>query len=366
MKTKKNTSFIWITVVFSVLCLCSGLFFPSCKPAYREPDPASSFRRIYDKPDLHHYKGIDIREMEAGGYIILGQVNRNPYLLRVDKNGDYLWDTGLIAMQRYKSPSKDIFIFEQGNQTRTYSFFCLKKMDKIWVHVLLVFNETGTELVPGAPGEVLYLSIAGEEQGFYQWVDILQVSKTGANDMVTMYVLNKSGDNGVIGSVEGDFDGNASEPDTLRRSYNCYQRHPNLDPRHHFIREFDNGKGYYYHTYRDKKAGAPGNDCFEILLKTRDNEANELETSRYPITNPFIALEWHLDEAGENTLSGARIEDSIMYYLVNTPVHAIGSEKGFAALEMEEKRPVYIETTGTGGSMVTGRCCYYTSGFFFS
>ncbi|MCP5101983.1 MAG: hypothetical protein GY950_01325, partial [bacterium] len=104
-------------LIGSTILLC--LYLVSCNPKFTEPESGTSFQKIYHKDDLFTYSAIDVQQTRDGGYIILGTVGEAPYLLRVDNEGNYMWDTAPGAFNGCRLPSASLLIInspDQGDQ----------------------------------------------------------------------------------------------------------------------------------------------------------------------------------------------------------------------------------------------------------
>ncbi|MCU0390809.1 MAG: hypothetical protein MUE81_06790 [Thermoflexibacter sp.] len=92
--------------------------------------PSKSFNKIYNESSFSDFQAIDVVQTQDEGYIILGTIENSfaeqndvPYILRIDKEGNYLWDTKLDKqLEAYISPIPNLKA-NQGN----YHFFCFKK-----------------------------------------------------------------------------------------------------------------------------------------------------------------------------------------------------------------------------------------------
>lgn len=124
--------------------------------------PSESFNKIYNEPSFSDFQAIDIVQMEDGGYLILGSVENSfagqsdvPYVLRTDKEGNFLWDTKLdVNLAKYTNPIPNLRI-SQG----AYHFFCVQK-DAL-TPVLLRINDSNKKVeqvrvYPQIEGDLVY------------------------------------------------------------------------------------------------------------------------------------------------------------------------------------------------------------------
>lgn len=124
--------------------------------------PFESFNKVYNEPSFSDFQAIDIVQMEDGGYLILGSVENSfagqsdvPYVLRTDREGNFLWDTKLdVNLAKYTNPIPNLRA-SQG----IYHFFCIKK-DAL-TPVLLRINDASKKveearIYPQIDGDLVY------------------------------------------------------------------------------------------------------------------------------------------------------------------------------------------------------------------
>ncbi len=325
-----------------------GVF--SCNPEFTEPDPSLSFRRIYDKSTTMHYLGIDIKQTTDNGYGILGVVDREPYLLKVDKNGDFLWDTDNGQLVAYRDPVPTLLASVLDGQREAFFFFCLKKTGLEWTPILLRYtrdDQTCTEY-----------SLQFDDNSFFtESVSLLKAVEVNSgifllmvveNDGDTLHLLEVNTAGRIIGHLEHTV------------SNNCFYAYDVEDQRYHHAGRITNSPLFYYQTFMDNDIlGAPGKleeDCFSTGLGLVGGADLNAE---YSLNIPFLALTWHVptnfsvDEAVSNTengpdseitMSGARITDDIVYYFVNKKNTELVNEKGEMVAQVNHEKGVYMLT----------------------
>jgi len=109
--------------------------------------PSESFNKIYNESSFSDFQAIDVVQMEDGGYLILGSVENSfagrsdvPYILRTDKEGNFLWDTKSEAnLTQYTNPIPNL-----RASRGIYHFFCIKK--DVLTPVLLRVNDANKKI----------------------------------------------------------------------------------------------------------------------------------------------------------------------------------------------------------------------------
>lgn len=151
MKILTYISFIVLSFLFS--CQNSS-----------EIAPEQKFNKIYSENSFSDFDGIDILQTDDGGYCILGITDNSfsqqlgiPYLLRTDKEGNFLWDSkSNSAFQLYSNPIPNL-----KNKDNSYFFFCRRILDKVIVLIKVNDAQKNLEVVsqfPDLKGDIVYVS----------------------------------------------------------------------------------------------------------------------------------------------------------------------------------------------------------------
>jgi len=86
------------------------MFFFSCQiekntqPTKEEPSNEESFFKLYDLKDTSSYLPYDIKQTSDGGYLILALRDNNPYLLKTDREGNFLQECINSNLENYAAP----------------------------------------------------------------------------------------------------------------------------------------------------------------------------------------------------------------------------------------------------------------------
>lgn len=333
------------TFTFLVLCLVAA-----CNPEYKDANPGDSFRKIYDKSDNSHYIGLDVAQTTDGGYIILGEVNRAPYLLRVDEQGRFLWDTAFTLSVDYRDPATGILIRESANPGGIeYYFFCIRTTGLFDAPWLLKFYEKDKRLVNTAPEEIQLccppldyshlVPIRAAKIGDDRFLLLAQY-KNGLD--LTLLKINTLG--AVLDSEEHPYPGS------------CVIDYKPGDNRCQIAASLSDHSRSFFQTFRrEVKEGSLADlitFCFMTAMIDAADSADKY-IAEFELAKPFIAMEWHGAAGDSSTLSGARIEDGLVHYLVNVPIREADTyEGGEVLLEVDESLPVYIQTAMSGGEEI--------------
>lgn len=126
--------------------------------------PDLKFNKIYNENSFSDFDAIDILQTSDGGYCILATTDNSflqqlgiSYLIRTDKEGNFLWDIKTAnATQSYFNP-----IANFKNKDNDYFFFCRRNTDK--AIVLLKVSDTEktwseSKQFPELKGDLVYTS----------------------------------------------------------------------------------------------------------------------------------------------------------------------------------------------------------------
>jgi hypothetical protein len=337
--------------VFLFLCMCFGFVFFSCNPKSTGIIPSNSFQKIYDMSDIYSFTAIDIKQTMDGGYIILGEIGV-PYLLKVDKNGDYMWDTIYynVNLQNYGGPIPEILIIKQG-QREEYYFFCNEKWN---------LRDEGSRLVvllkasedQNQPLEVKLPD--GSDEAFENNFIFrpMHASTTTDTGILLIGSDEKSSENLV---VHMKMDGSQEAPYMREKYFNpCITLYTFNSKRLHISGTFRSmGKDYiYFQSFSNELYGNMRYPiCFGIrILALTDIKPFEIEFQKEPffLRCPLIALEldgteWNGRQWDGLKVSGVRIEDSVVIFYVNRKITDMDLGHGISQHELSDTKWVYIK-----------------------
>lgn len=331
-KIKVNGGFLILFVILFVIPVLSVVL-SSCNPGQEEVEvlPGESFDRIYDKPDTTNYLAMDIKRTGDNHYIMLGINEGVPYLLKVNRNGDYVWDMRveeqLIGMTWFVAPATEIL--KVGN---TYYVFCLEASETIVKPALLKVEDMGEVY---GPVETVSLEDTVLDRNFIYPMDAV------ATDDCCLLVLtvNAFTAQGILLKI------NPAEADRKilwekkLDSYHpfCGNAYPFMDRRYHFIRPREstgNNPDYYFQSYStEDQFSNPGAPCFSIRMI--DSLDNGNVSGIYKMINPLIAMIWK-----DDTAFGAFIENEAVSLFTNKEILDMGHISGGefqAELKIDEK-----------------------------
>lgn len=316
MRTGKSIIFL----LFVFLCLASV----SCDPKYTGTDPSESFVRVYDKPDKSSYIAVDIKQLPDGGYIILAMVGHTPYILKLDKQGEFLWDTAVDTFSGYIDPIPNILVFN-----REYYFFCSKapgiNMNQPIALLKLIETDTG-------PGEMTEVALGGNT-GTSEYI-IPMDAKITPGEKILLLALDGFFNKTVI--LETGRDGSTVWENDYPFDFVCANTYPVTDKRYHFIELVETAWGSYYNfqsfTDTSEEYGYPY--CFGI---TGTSPWDGSFTGTYIPDTPFIAVDW-----SGYTAAGAFIHDNTISFFINFPPE-YAAWYNVQQSELSESKPVCIK-----------------------
>ena len=357
-RKKIDTNIVFILIVFFFLCL----FFFSCNPKSAGIDASESFSRIYNKTDTHSYNSVDIKQTMDGGYIILGENRKGePYLLKVDKNGDYMWDTVYDEdLKNYEDPISDLLIIKQG-QREEYYFFCNEKWNR---------SKKGSRLVAllkasenqNQPVEVKLPDCTDEAlENIFNLKDIfifrpLHASITSDTGILLVGADEQSRDTLV---VQMKMDG-SEKASCKREKYcdPCITLFPFNNKRNHLSGTFKTmGHDYiYYQSFSSETYKAKYPVCLgiRILAPTdiKPPDGNFLEEPRF-LKCHFIEMEldgtdWDGSKWDGLKVSGARKEQEIIVFYVNYKITDLAAADEILQPDSIDSKRVYVKAAAGG------------------
>lgn len=113
-------------------------------------DPKSSFIKIYnDESFSSAYIPMDIVEAGGKGFFILSAYEGwNTYILRIDENGEFLWDSQLP--ENYVNPINGLYYRDNA-----FYFFCMDDLS-LGTYLMKVTDQTRSAAVERTYGDIVY------------------------------------------------------------------------------------------------------------------------------------------------------------------------------------------------------------------
>lgn len=351
-----------ILPVFLCLCIC----FISCNPKSTEIDPEESFSKIYDRSDAITYTSVDIKQTMDEGYIILGKnVEHEPYLLKVDKNGDYMWDIDYNEYSKdydYKDPISDLLIMKQG-QREEYYFFCNEEWNSRGrgsrVVVLIKASENQNQPVevplPDGPQNAFRNNFMFRP---------FHASITSDTSILLVGVDEQSRETLVVQMKIDDID--VKEVSYKRERYYdpCITLFTLQNKRNHLSGTFKT-MGYDYIYYQSFSNETYGEKAYPVCLGIRilaptDIKPFEDNFLKKPLFLKchFIEMEldgtdWESSNWDDLRVSGVRKEKEIIVFYVNFKISdfkkkEMDEEGGIFQPELIDSKRVYVKDTASG------------------
>lgn len=322
---KKNTFILWALLG---LCLASL----SCDPKFTRADPSESFSKLYDVVgELIHLEAVDIKQTPDGGYIILGKLETVPYLLRVDRQGNFLWDAReeFLPSATYLYPIPEIYILNQAGGL-TYFHFCRKRSpDGASTAIALL------KVIETAPSRSFAeVPLTGEHMGNH--FDIPLDAKTTPDQKMLLLAVDGFSNHVLFSKINPD--GSPVWEKMFPFSFACANVYPVLGQGNHFFESLEHSGNLFYsfqsYLPRDSTLFPV---CFGI---TAVNPADGTPFEQFPVASPFIALHRH-----GFTASGAILVEDAVYFFVNTRMdQELGPDNLLLQFELIASRPLYIRT----------------------
>jgi hypothetical protein len=330
---RKDMSMVFVLpVLLGFLCLCFFFCFLSCKlkSTDTEIDPAQKFSKIYDKDDKSNYTAVDIKQTGDGGYIILGRKDNHSYLLRVNGQGLFQWDTANDEdLKIYTNPIADLIIFDQE-----YYFFCNGRDEEVEylkpIALLKASEDDHKTREVELSGDITDIDVAS----------LLSATVT-PDDRFLLVSFDEDYSELVVSKIDNQYE---SEVQSYEIFYECAYLHPFKDKRFHIsgMMEPSGSQYYFFQSYWEGGVDEYPT-CFSITAFEDDFQSEPL-----PLDTPFIAME--LDGAGWDgtgwegiKISGARIDNGIISFFVNTQLKDVDGEEGDPQTELIASKAAYVK-----------------------
>jgi hypothetical protein len=285
------------------------------------------------------------------GYIILGEVDRHPYLLQVDTAGEFSWATDPNAFADYKNPIPGLLIYGEH-----YYFFCNKIFGTALIPTLLKCSKN-----TGEYDEVTFAEDLFQVEGVYvndknRTILPLHASKT-PDDKILLLAFDEP--NGRILLRIMDFKGTR----ILKYKHDNYFQdicridYPIRDKRLHFTGLDTTGNNFYYfQSFSRKQNYVEDNVCFRFAKMSpvtgeyikKDPVNGESIENPFSIQKPLIVMKWHNSER----FSAACVDNNLVSYFVNSNLDELTEKEGHPQYESIETESVYIETMEIKGKEV--------------
>jgi hypothetical protein len=319
---KKNTFILWTLLG---LCLVSL----SCDPKFTPGDPAESFSKVYDITDeLIVLEAVDMKQTPDGGYIILGKLENVPYLLRVDRAGNFLWEVReeFFPFAAYLHPIPGISILNQP-EGLTYFLFCSKQTADGTSSTIALLKVIETDPSRGFTEVPLTLEHPGGS------FDIPLDAKRTPDQKMLLLAVDAFSNQVLFSKINPD--GSPVWEKMFPFSFACANMYPVLDQRNHFFESMEHGENpfYSFQSYLPRD-GVPFPGCFGITLV---NPVDGTPFETFPVPLPFIALHRH-----GFTASGAILVEGAVYFFIDTRIdREFGQENLLLQFDLIASRPVY-------------------------
>jgi hypothetical protein len=227
-----------------------------------------------------------------------------------------------------------------------YYLFCLKASEAFWPTILLKFCEKDRRLVNTVPEEIAlsekyYIPVRAAKIGDDRFLLLAQYKSSFDIALLKINPL------GVVTHAE--------EHPYLG---SCYFDYKPGDNRYHIAASLSGESKCFFQTFKRKVEEGALADALQICFMTAvtdTSDSTDTYIAEFELAKPFIAMEWqwHGDAGESSTLSGARVEDGLIHYLVNVPIQGVDDYKGGETLnELDESLPVYIQTATSGGEEI--------------
>ncbi len=357
MGNQKKIRFVYLLPLF--LCWCVA----SCDLKSTKTNPGESFRKVYDKNSTTIYTALDIKQT-ADGYIILGMVETHPYLLKVDNQGDFSWDTENIKdFENYENPVPELRISDQEDQM--YYFFASKEgEDEILpiLPVLLKFRKIENDLKE-VDNEISFTNILEKYNEPY-FLTPKQASIISDNNYVLMTMNNIQEGIVLVGDEVIDSWMEKVNDISLWAGGLCLESYYSIDRKYHYSGRLKNKKTYYFHSYQKDSYNLELSRCFMIEMEAPDGSEPH---PAFKLERPLIAMEWDdrqwdVSKWDGMKLSGAYVSkdknnDNIVSFFINSKIimdeetkeGEIEPNEEYDVSELFASKPVYIKTIPVNG-----------------
>lgn len=335
---KKMKMRLLVPVIFLLV------LFGACNLKNQGPDSNSSesFSRIYDKNDNHTYTAIDIKKTADGGYIILGMVDGVPYLLKISRNGEPMWDTtNAEGYNKYRQPIKNLLKIKGE-----YHFFCnqqeMTEGAGLRNFALLKVNQNGEpeeiDIIGKNYDFIRNNYIAFKKNNLYALRPLHTVNTS--SEFVLLLIFSEKYDEIFLVEIDDDYKMKFFN-NTIK--YRCAYANPFLDKRSHFAGQIgtnENDVSYYFQSYSSETDYENSGSCFsvrEVMPEISNSTLSQQDVNQR--NNPFIAMEWD-----DNYSYKALIKDDIVSFSANPNISAVEDENTHKQPELIESKAVYIKT----------------------
>jgi hypothetical protein len=363
VRNEKKMTVFFVTGFILPVSLCLFLCLSSCKlKSDKENSLSISFGKIYDKTDTSGYTALDIKQTEGDGrYIILGEVDGHPYLLKIDAQGNFKWDSrDNQELEDYKNPVPELRILNHENNTYYY-FFCTRQSGDKVIPVLLKFNDKDNTLYTA--DEISSYINHYEAFNIPYYITPKYASISGDKRYVLM-TLNNLGDIVVFAGEEGISDNwrEKINDQTYWAGWACLTTYLATDRKYHYSGRLKNNDIYYLHTFQQDSFNVDEKKCFLIEIELPFPTIPQCGLTLF-LEYPLIAMDWddsQWDGSGFKglKLSGAYIAEGMVYFFINTEINedttspGIELDKKNEQSELLTSKPVYIKTRFVEGKEI--------------
>ncbi len=349
----------WIRI-FAIIVVYICLF--SCTHP-ESSVPEESFFKIYDRSDTSAYIPYDIKQTPDGGYLILALLENNPYLLRIDNDGNFLQEYRDPNLEKYTAPLSGLLEIDAK-----YCFFATLKsladenndyFKNFYLDIVKVGENTTTSQ------SITFTSDFYEN--IFDWrtyirhyrerlVNPYHASVTIDGNIILLASIGLLDDSFLI-KLNKNFKSIDDEKDFLS-GINCITEYPSWDRRFHITGLSENGSENFYQTHSailsDEKKYiqncTEGNLCFALNIDCLDKGIC--------MNYPFLCLKVDESEcnvypdAGCLKIHGAYLNDNdIVCFSMNAKILKEQADKNYTLKmgkyylhpELVETKPVFVE-----------------------
>jgi hypothetical protein len=304
----------------------------SCKQGTSESGALSiSFKKIYDNPLHITYSGLDVKETEDKGYIVLGEAGEAPYLLRINRYGEFMWNTLPEVVEDCQNAVPELLVLDKT----TYVIFCIKQFEADWKPILLKFKESNGELENEKPIEI-------QLSPSLTFIKPLRASKLPGNKFLLM-ASDEFG--GRIFVIKAAADGEVDWVKTYFVSSDCFYDYPPSDERIYVCGLSDTKDKFFFQTYNN--ASGKGK-CFQTVLGDINSPGVE---QVFTSESPFVAMEWYSTNPGDWRFSGFSVSresrETIKFINQAVDVNNIShleNEDGIPSADINITKKMFIHT----------------------
>lgn len=389
VRNEKKMIMFFVSRFILPVSLCLFLCLASCNLKSNQENSFSiSFGKIYNKSDTSSYTALDIKQTPGdGGYIILAEVDGYPYLLKVEKDGKFSWDSkDKNIFEYYKYPIAELLTLNSA-----YYFFCRKEKD----------NEKKKDN-EGYDWDPVLVKVRKEEKEDKINVDVvtkiefdnpfppfkfrlipIHANLNSENNFLVLVADNWGTQMSFIGKENSNTSWKVDGASHWNR-YECVLDYPSTDKRFHYTGRLNTKGTYYFQTFTEYISDFSPPPCFSIRMEA-PKEDSDIHPDLF-LDRPLIAMEWNDSQWNVSNwdgnqwdglkLSYAAIDNDMVYFAVNSRIKVekkieiiykvengeeieeeleisiLKLEEGQPQLELLASKPVYMMSMPVNGKEI--------------